>query len=68
MSHKAHPMSRQGETSTSTSDKVSNHMMSHEDGFRELRKPDRPGYVEIEVDTTHSIEHIGNIPFGNDDK
>ena len=43
-------------------------MMSHEDGFRELRKPDRPGYVEIEDDTTHSIEHIGNIPFGNDDK
>ena len=43
-------------------------MTSHEDWFQELRKPDRPGYVETGDDTTHSIRHIGNVPFGNNGK
>ena len=44
---------------------ASMHMTSHEDWFRELRKPDQPGYVETGDDTTHSIQHIANVPFGN---
>ena len=75
MRHKAHLMSAQGPTNTSSSDDVwfvdsgaSNHVTSHKDWFRELRKPDLPGYVETGDDTTHSIRHIRNAPFGNDDK
>ena len=34
-------------------------MMSHEDWFRELRKPDRPSYVETGDNTTHPIRQIG---------
>ena len=40
--------------------------MSHEEWFRELREPDRPGYVETGDDTTHPIRHIGNVPFGKE--
>ena len=40
-------------------------MTCHEDWFRELHAPDRPGYVETGDDTTHPIRHIGNVPFGN---
>ena len=73
MRQKAHSISAQGLTNTSSSYNVwfvdwgaSNHMMSHEDWFCELRKPDWPGYVETGDDTTHSIRHIGNVPLGND--
>ena len=75
MSHKAHSMSTQGETSTSTLDKVwfvnseaSNHITSHEDWFLELRKPDRLSYVKIGEDTTRPIRHVGNVPFENNGK
>ena len=44
---------------------ASNHMTSHEDWFQELHAPERPGYVEIGDDMTHPIQHIGNVPFGN---
>ena len=40
-------------------------MTYHEDWFRELYAPKRPGYVETGDDTTHPIQHIGNVPFGN---
>ena len=43
---------------------ASNHMTSHQEWFRELREPDRPGYVETGDNTTHPIRHIGNVPFG----
>ena len=36
---------------------------SHEDWFRELRKPEQPGYVETGDDTIHPIQHVGNVPF-----
>ena len=75
MRHKAHSMSAHASTSASASNNVwfvdsgaSNHMTSHEDWFRELRKPDQPGYVETGDDTTHTIRHIGNVPFGNNDE
>ena len=48
--------------------RVSNHMTSHKDWFRQQRKPDQPGYVEIGDDTTDPIRHIGNVSFGNDGK
>ena len=72
MRHEAHSMLAQASTSASASNNVwfvdsgaSNHMMSHEDWFRELHEPKRPRYVEIGDDRTHPIQHIGNIPFGN---
>jgi hypothetical protein len=75
MKHEAHSMSAFATTSASTPNSVwfvnsgaSNHMTSHEDWFRELRKPERPRYVEIGDDTTHPIQHIGNVPFGNDEE
>ena len=42
--------------------------MLHEDWFRELQKPELPWYVKTSDDTTHSICHIENVPFGNDSK
>ena len=42
---------------------ASKHMRSHEDWFRDLRKPERPGYVETGDDTIHPIQHVGNVPF-----
>ena len=41
---------------------ASNHMTSHEDWFQKLHAPERPGYVETGDDTTHPIQHIGNVP------
>ena len=73
--HKAPSMSAQGSTDTSPSDivwfvdsRAFNRMKSHEVWFRQLRKPNPPGYVEIGDDTNHPIRHIGNVPFGNDGK
>ena len=34
--------------------------------FRDLRTPDRPGYIETGDDTPHPIRHIGDVPFGKD--
>ena len=60
-------------TNTSNSEDVwfvdssaSNHMKSHEDLFLELRKPERPSYVETKDDTIQPIHHVGNVPFGEE--
>ena len=45
---------------------ASNHMISHEDWFKELRKPERPDYVETRDNTIHPIQHVGNVPFGEE--
>ena len=75
MRHEAHSMLAQASTSASASNNVwfvdsgaSNHMMSHEYWFQELQKPERLGYVETCDDTTHPIQHIGNVPFRNNGK
>ena len=39
-------------------------MMSHQEWFHDLRTSDRPDYIETGDDTTHPIQHIGNVPFG----
>ena len=74
MRHKAQSMLAQASTSASAPNNVwfvdsgaSNHMTSHEDWFHELHAPERPGYVKTGDDTTHPIQHIGNVPFGNND-
>ena len=36
---------------------ASNHMTFHKEWFREVREPERPGYVETGDDTTHPIRH-----------
>ena len=41
-------------------------MTSHQEWFRDLRTPDRPGYIETGDDTPHPIQHIGDVPFGKD--
>ena len=43
-----------------------NHMMSHQEWFRELRESDRLGYVETGDNTTHLIRHNRNVPFGKE--
>ena len=65
MRHKAHSMLAHDLTSTSSSEDVwfvdsraSNHMASHEDWFRELRKPDQPKYIKTRDDMTHPIQHV----------
>ena len=70
--HEAHLMLAHASISASASNNVwfvdsgaSNHMTSHEDWFRELHEPERPGYIETGDDTTHPIQHIGNVPLGN---
>ena len=41
--------------------------MSHADWFLELQKPNRPDYVETGDDTSHAIQHVGNVPFSKED-
>ena len=73
MRHKTHLMLASSSINTSSSDNVlfldtgaSNQMTSQKDWFQELRKLDRPGYVEIGDDTVHPIQHVGIVPFDND--
>ena len=40
----------------------------HQEWFRALSMPDRPNYIDLGDDTTHPIQHIGNIPFSKDGK
>ena len=41
---------------------TSNHMTSQKQWFERLEKIERPDYVEMGHNMTHSIEHIGRIP------
>ena len=75
MRHKANSMLASTWTSTSNPEGIwfadsgaSNHMTSHPEWFRELREPERPGYVETGDDTTHPIRHIANVPFVQEGK
>ena len=70
MRHRTNSMSASISTTASRPENIwfvdscaSNHMTSHQEWFRDLREPDRPGYVETEDDITHPIQHIGNVPF-----
>ena len=40
---------------------VSNHMTRHEEWFSHLEKPEQSGVVETDDDTSHPIEHVGNV-------
>ena len=73
MRHRANSMTASKSAHTSNSKDVwfvdsgaSHHMTSHEEWFRDLRTPDRPGFIETGDDTTHPIRHIGNVPFGKE--
>ena len=44
---------------------ASNHMMSHEEWFSYLEKPDQPGVVEIGDDTPHPNKHFGEVPLSH---
>ena len=46
---------------------ASNHMTSHQEWFMNLREPERPGVVETGDDSTHMIEHIGDVALSNHD-
>ena len=43
---------------------ASNHMTSHDEWFSYLEKPEKPGVVETEDDTPHTIEHANEVPKG----
>ena len=45
----------------------SNHMMSHREWFRDMKKLDAPSYVETGDDTKHSIADIGDVPLNVND-
>ena len=73
MRHRVNSMQASNLTNTSNSEDVwfvdsgaSNHMTSHEDWFRDLRKPERRGYVETGDDTLHPIQHVDNVTFGEE--
>ena len=44
---------------------VSNDMTSHEEWFLYLEKPEQPRVVETGDDTTHPIEHVGEVPLSH---
>ena len=46
---------------------ASNHMTSHEEWFMNMREHERHYVVETSDDSTHPIEHIGGVCFGNND-
>ena len=73
MRHRANSMMASDSASTANSEHTwfvdsgaSHHMTSHQEWFRDLRTPDRPGYIETGDDTPHPIRHIGDVPFGKD--
>ena len=41
-------------------------MYNRMDNISDMCMPDRPGYVKIGDDTTHTIQHVGNVPFGKE--
>jgi hypothetical protein len=41
---------------------ASNHMRGHSEWFEKLKKPKIPGYVQTGDNTTHAIQHVGDIP------
>ena len=44
---------------------ASNHMMSHEEWFSYLEKPEQLGVFETGDDTLHPIEHVGEGPLSH---
>ena len=42
--------------------------MRHEEGFSHLKKPEQLGVVETSDDTSHPIEHIGDVPLSHVEK
>ena len=40
-------------------------MTGHKNWFESLRELEIPGYVQIGDNTTHQIEHVGDIPRKN---
>ena len=45
--------------------RASNHMTSYEKCFSYLQKPGKPGVIETDCDTLHTIEHIGEVPLSH---
>ena len=41
---------------------ASNHMKNHEEWISRLEKPEQSGFVKTDDDTSHPIEHIGDVP------
>ena len=73
MRHKVNSMTASNPINTSEPEDVcfvdssaSNHMTSREDWFKQLQKAERPSYVETGDDTIHPIQHVGNVPFGEE--
>ena len=70
MRHRANSMSASTSTNASNPEDLrfvdsgaSNHMISHQEWFHDLREPYRSGYVGTRDDTIHPIRHVGNAPF-----
>ena len=40
-------------------------MMSHDEWFLYLEKPEQPGVVETGDDTPHTVEHVGEVPLSH---
>ena len=63
----AENVSKCGDTMWYVDSSASNHMTSHGEGFKEMKKLDKPGYVETCDDTTHPIAHVGDVPLSMQD-
>jgi len=46
---------------------VSNHMINHEEWFKDTKDLKTLGFVEIDDDTTHPITQIGKVPLSMQD-
>ena len=42
--------------------RVLNDMMGREEWYSHLQKPEQPGVIETGDDTSHTIEHVSDIP------
>ena len=65
MKHKVNSMKMKPNEMWYVDSGVSNHMTNHEEWFSHLEKPKQSGVVETSDDTSHPIEHIGDVPLSH---
>ena len=63
----AENVSKCGDTMWYVDSGALNHMTSHREWFKEMKKPEKPGYVETGDDTTHPIAHVGDVSLSMQD-
>ena len=62
MNAMAENVSKCGDTMWYVDSGASNHMTSHGEWFKEMKKLEKPGYVETGDNTTHPNAHVEDVP------